>query len=106
MSAAVDIYIPAKWHTSISDVLTAAGFQVASQNCKLAGGTAGRQYSCTRDGANITLTEIPLRDDPAYLAVLGRSRTKHRAELLVARDALTEHGALDSDTYNQRSRNP
>ncbi len=105
MSAAVDIYIPTQWNTSVSSVLTAAGFSVTSRDRHLANGVSGREHSCTRDGQVITLTEFPLPDDPSYFAVLGLSKPKHTAALLSARDALTQHGALDSDSYNQRSRN-
>jgi hypothetical protein len=105
MSAAVDIYIPTQWNTSVSSVLMAAGFHVTSRDCKLPSGVSGREHSCTRNGESVTLTEVPLPDDASYIAILGLSRSKHAEALLSARDALTQHGALDSNTYSQRNRN-
>jgi hypothetical protein len=104
MSAAVDIYVPTQWETTVSNVLTAAGFDVTARDRKLADGRSGREYSCTRDSAAITLSEMPIPEDSRYLYLLGLSRPKHLAALVSARDALTQHGALDSDTYNQRNR--
>ena len=92
---------PAQWEMTISGVLTSAGFQVAVTDCTLPNGDRTRQYSCTRDGRIITLTELPLPGDSTHVAILGACRPKHTAALVEARDALTQHGALDSDAYHR-----
>ena len=105
MSAAVDIYIPAQWETSVSSVLGEAGFQVTARNRQLASGIPAREYACTRDGETITLTQTPLSDDSSHFYILGLSRPRGSAALLSALEALKQHGALDSSTYKHRSRN-
>jgi hypothetical protein len=104
MSAAVDLFIPKEWETSIPEVLQAAGFQVTNSSRKFADGRVGNSYSCVRDGKRISFTEIPLPEDPTYLAILGLSRPKHSEILLLARDALQQRGAIDVNEYERRTR--
>jgi hypothetical protein len=104
MSAAVDLVISKEWETSIPDVLQAAGFHVTTGSRRLPGGSLGISYSCVRDGKTISLTEIPLPDDPSYVAILGLSGPKHSETLLYARDALQQRGAIDVNEYEQRTR--
>ena len=80
MSAAVDIYVPTQWNTTVASVLTAAGFHVTARDRKLPDGTPGRDYSCTRDRETITLTETPHTKD-------------------------SHTWSLDSDAYHRQSRN-
>jgi hypothetical protein len=103
MSAAVDIYVPSQWNTSVSNVLAAAGFHVSSRDRKLGSGTIGREYSCTRKRMTIILTEVSMPNDPFWHFILGVSKPKHAATLLSACDALMQHGALDAVAYHRRN---
>jgi len=105
VSDSASIYIPTQWDTSVSCVLTAAGFHVTIRDRKLANGKQGREYSCTNDGKVITLLETPLSEDLSYYWVLGLSRHEYSAALLSARDALIQHGALDDEAYKLQSPN-
>ena len=64
MSTAVDIYVPAQWATTVPNVLAAAGFHVTARDRKLSDGSSGYEYSCTRDNAAITFTEMPIPRTP------------------------------------------
>lgn len=105
MSACVDIYVSIEWNTSVSNVLTAAGFSVALRERKLASGISGCEYSCTYEGKAISLTVSPIPNDSFYLTILGLCRPKHTATLLQAYNLLIQDGAFDSNHYKQQSRN-
>lgn len=104
MSAAVDLFVPVEWETSIPDVLQAAGFVVTFGRRKFADGRVGNSYSCARDGERISFTEIPLPEDPSHVAILGLSSHKHSETLLSARDAIQKRGAIDVKEYERRTR--
>ena len=103
VSAALSLYIPVSWNTSIPEVLKAAGFEVSSRDRRFGHGSMGREHACKREAVSISLTEAPLPSDTMHFGVLGICRRKHADTLLYAAEALYQRGAIDDETYKQRS---
>lgn len=99
MSAAVGVYIPTGWNTSVEEVLTDTGFTVVTIKSTQNGEKV--EHVCTRDGVSISFFDIFLPDDPSYRSVMGFSKRKDSAVLLSAQEAFIQRGALDYDAYMQ-----
>lgn len=99
MSAAVGVYIPTGWNTSVEEVLTDAGFTVVAIKSTQNGEKV--EHVCVRDGISISFFDIFLPDDPSYRSAMGFSKRKDAAVLLSAQEALIQRGALDDDAYMQ-----
>ena len=61
-------------------------------------------HTCVRAGEVVTFREAPMPSNPAFVALIGLCRRKRAASLLLARDALVEHGALDEAMFKTRGR--
>lgn len=104
MSGALCIYIPAKWDTSIEEVLRDAGFEIEVHARRFSHGM-GCEYRCKRDGVRIGFSVAPPMDgDSLHLFAMGSASSKDAKALLSACDALIRRGALDEAGYKERRR--
>ncbi|MES2597932.1 MAG: hypothetical protein V4662_21545 [Verrucomicrobiota bacterium] len=102
MTTATHLYIPHPWHTSVPEVLSAAGFQVTVRHRDLPDGGLRLDYDCSRGAEKFYLGEVPLAGDSSHRFILGLYRPKHLSAFRSACDALMERGALDEVGYGRQ----